>query len=99
MSARIVPFIFNWKHQFENAVRTQDELRKHFDNVVVINSDDHHSRDGWIDIGDACYFKAQFFKALELFDGDVLFHVQADASYSDWPAVVADALAALDSYR
>jgi hypothetical protein len=99
MTPRIVPFIFNWKNQFENAKRIQDELKTTFDDVVVINSDDHHSREGWIDIGNECYFKAQFFKALELFDGDILFHIQADASYDNWPAVVASALVALNSYR
>ena len=96
---RIVPFIFNWKGQFENAKRIQDELRMTFDDVIVINSDDHYTRDGWIDIGDESYFKAQFFKALEQFDGDILFHVQADASYDDWPAVLASALKAFDTYK
>jgi FkbM family methyltransferase len=99
MTPRIVPFVFNWKDQFDNAKRIEDELRMTFDNVIVINSDDHHTREGWVDIGDECYFKAQFFKALELFEGDILFHIQADASYHDWPAVVASALESFQAHR
>jgi hypothetical protein len=96
---RIVPFIFNWRGQFENACRTQDQLLRIFDRVTVVNSDDHHTRPGWVDIGDESYFAAQFFKALDLFDGDILFHIQADASYDDWQGVVDNALRHYAAYR
>ena len=99
MTPRIVPFIFNWKGQFENAMRIEDELGMTCGNVTVINSDDDHTRGSWLDIGDESYFKAQFFKALELFDGDILFHIQADASYGNWPALMDSALEAFDKYR
>jgi hypothetical protein len=99
MTQRIVPFIFSWKGQFENARRTEAQLLEIFDRVIVINSDDENTRPGWIDIGDESYFAAQFFKALELFDGDILFHVQADASYENWRAVVGNALEYFGKYR
>jgi hypothetical protein len=99
MRPRIAPFIFNWKGQFENARRTEAQLLEIFGRVIVINSDDENTRPGWVDIGDECYFAAQFFKALELFDGDILLHVQADASYDNWQAVVNDARTYFHEYR
>lgn len=99
MSPRIVPFIFNWKGQFEKAQQTEGLLRRVSDEVVVINSDDGNTRPGWVDLGDECYFTAQFFKALDLFDGDILFHVQADATYDDWQGVFDHALRYLDAYN
>ena len=54
---------------------------------IVINSDEEHEDEGWHNIGEDSYFTAQFLKALELFDGDVLFHIQADASFDDWKSL------------
>jgi hypothetical protein len=96
---RIVPFIFNWKGQFEHACRTEAQLLELFDRVIVINSDDVQTRAGWIDIGDESYFAAQFFKALALFDGDILFHVQADATYDNWRGVVENARKYFEVHR
>lgn len=96
---RIVPFIFNWRGQFDNAVRTEAALAALFDRVHVINSDETRTRPGWIDVGDSFYFTAQFLRALDLFDGDVLFHVQADASYGNWRGVLDNALRYLARYH
>ena len=89
----IQPFIFNWRNQFEKTCATEDALREIFDDVTVINSDEENTRPGWIDLGDEAYFGGQFNKALELFKDDkkVLFHVQGDATYHDWDALVKDA--------
>jgi hypothetical protein len=92
MSLKIVPFIFNWKHQFENTKRTERQLQVISSEVLVINSDPDITKDHWVDVGDEAYFTQKFFKATELFDGDILFHLQADASYHDWEAVFNDAL-------
>lgn len=91
MKPSIQPFIFSWNRQFEKACVIEDALRKVFPKVTVINSDDYNSREGWINIGDASYFSDQFRKALELFDGDVLLHIQADVSYDRWRELVEDA--------
>lgn len=91
MKPVIQPFIFSWKGQFENACRIEDNLRALCEGVTVINSDDEHSRPGWIDIGDACFFSDQFRKALELFNGDILLHVQADVRYEKWQELIEDA--------
>ena len=91
MKLAIHPFLFNWKRQFEKACRIEDELTKIFGKVTVINSDDDNTRDGWINVGDSCYFGEQFRRAVELFDGDILFHVQGDVEYDNWKKLVDDA--------
>lgn len=94
----IQPFIFNWNNQFKKTCIIEDSIKKIFDKVTVINSDDNNSREGWIDIGNDCYFSDQFKKALELFDGDILFHIQGDVSYDNWDKLVSDAKYYLDYY-
>jgi hypothetical protein len=91
MKPSIHPFIFTWNRQFEKACVIEDALKRVLGKVTVINSDEHNSREGWINIGDASYFSDQFRKALELFDGDILFHIQADVSYDRWSELVEDA--------
>ncbi len=56
---------------------------------AVINSDStvEFRHTAWHHIGDSAYFTDQWNKALELFDGDVLFHIQADASYPNFAAM------------
>lgn len=87
----IQPFIFNWKGQFDKTCEKEEQLKKIFDKVIVINSDDGNEKPDWVNIGDECYFTEQFLKAVEIFDGDVLFHIQADASYDDFERLVEDA--------
>lgn len=91
MKLEIQPFIFTWKRQFQKACVIEDQLREIFPAVVVINSDDENTRPGWINIGNSCYFTDQFRKALEIFSGDVLFHIQADVEYDNWRKLVEDA--------
>jgi len=95
----IQPFIFNWNRQFEKSCAIQDALTPIFDKVIVINSDDNNTRDGWVDIGDESYFSDQFRKALELFDGDVLLHIQGDVSYDKWEKLIEDAKQYLEYYN
>jgi hypothetical protein len=87
----IQPFIFNWRNQFENTCVIEDALKAIFDVVIVINSDETRTRPGWIDLGSEAYFSAQFRKALELFDAQVLMHIQGDVSYHDWRGVIESA--------
>jgi len=94
----IQPFIFNWNNQFEKSCKIQDSLSKIFDKVTIINSDDNNTRDGWINIGNESYFSDQFRKALDLFNGDILFHVQGDVSYDNWEKLIEDARKYMDYY-
>lgn len=95
----IQPFIFNWKGQYEKTLVKENALKKIFDKVIVINSDDTNEEDRWINIGDDCYYTDQFMKALELFDGDVLFHIQADASYDKLEELMDDAKKYFQEYE
>jgi hypothetical protein len=95
----IQPFIFNWKGQYEKTLVKEDALQKIFDRVIVINSDDTQEEERWVNIGDDCYYTDQFMKAIELFDGDVLFHIQADASYDKLKELVNDAQKYFEDYE
>lgn len=99
MSVKVVPFIFNWKNQFESAKRTEDQLKEICSEVYVINSDSKNTRPGWIDIGEDAYYAEQFLTAIDLFDGDILLQVQADTSYHDWQAVLDNALKYFGKYN
>jgi len=88
----IQTFIFNWRGQFENTLEKEDQLEKLGKRPIVINSDDEKNYvDDWYHIGDESYFGRQFAKAVEIFDGDVLFHIQADVSYDNWQKLYDDA--------
>jgi hypothetical protein len=94
----IQPFIFNWNRQFKKTCAIEKSLIPIFEKVTVINSDDNNTKDGWVNIGDQSYFSDQFRKALELFDGDVLFHIQGDVSYNKWEKLVKDAKKYIEYY-
>ena len=91
---KIQTFIFNWRGQYDKTIEKIDQLMAIGVQPVVINSDEEHERDDWHNIGEDSYFTAQFLKAIEVFeqgDADVLFHIQADASYENWAPIYADA--------
>jgi len=79
---KIQAFIFNWVGHEQNAVTLEQQLCGLCD-VTVINSDSsvENQHPAWHHLGDEAYFSAQWNKALELFEADVLFHIQADASF------------------
>lgn len=88
----IQTFIFNWRGQYENTVYKINQLRQIGVEPIIINSDESHEMPDWHNIGEDSYFTAQFIKALELFTGDILFHIQADASYDNWQQLYDDAI-------
>lgn len=81
-------FIFNWRGQYDSTLKIERELQKLTRRVTVINSDDDHKQKHWVNIGEGAYFGAQFARALELFNGDILLHVQGDTMYNDWSGFV-----------
>jgi hypothetical protein len=95
----IQTFIFNWRGQYEKTLEKIEQLNKLGVTPIIINSDDLHRDDGWHNIGEESYFTAQFLKAIELFDGDVMFHIQADASYDDWSKIYEGAKQCFDVYN
>jgi hypothetical protein len=92
---RIRPFIFTWTGQ--DPAPTIQAWEAILGPVTVINSDE--PRDGWINLGPDAHFTEQWLKAIELFDGDVLFHCQADATCDHWPRVVERALELYARYQ
>lgn len=86
------PFIFNWRNQFQKSSRTEEQLLKTFGRVTVINSDEENTPDHWVNVGDSYWFGDQFLKALELFDGDVLLHIQGDVTFNNWEQLKEDAI-------
>jgi hypothetical protein len=96
---KIQSFIFNWRNQFDKTIEKETKLSSLGYNTVVINSDELYDQVHWVNLGESAYFTDQFIKALDLFDGDVLFHVQGDASYDDWNAVIKDARDSFETYK
>ena len=84
---KIQTFIFNWCNQYEHTIKKIEQLKIIGKTPIVINSDDEYKKADWYNIGEESYFTAQMSKALELFDGDVLFHIQADASFDNWQPI------------
>jgi hypothetical protein len=88
---KIQPFIFNWKGQYEKTLKTESQLLEIFDNVTVINSYEDYKKDNWINLHKDAYFAEQFVAACKMFDGDVMMHVQGDATYHDWKSIIISA--------
>ena len=99
---KIITFIFNWRGQYDKTIEKVKQLREFGVEPIVINSDDDHKDSDWHNIGEDSYFTAQFMKALELFHkfkGDVLFHIQGDASYDNWKQLYEDAEKYYETYE
>lgn len=90
---KIQTFIFNWRGQYEKTIEKISQLDKLGIKPTIINSDDEHREEGWVNIGEDSYFTDQFIAALNNFDSDsdILFHIQGDASYDNWEKLYADA--------
>ena len=80
----IQPFIFTWPGQ--TVEPTLSQLSSALGRVTVINSD--KPVEGWVNLGSEAYFTEQFLTALKLFDGDIFFHVQADATSQEWTPII-----------
>lgn len=80
----IQTFIFNWRGQLEKTKEKIEQLRTINIEPIVINSDDENIVDGWHNIGEDSYLTAQTLKAIELFNGDAMFIILADASFDNW---------------
>jgi len=96
---KIHPFIFNWKEQYEKTCQTEIQLLNIFDKVTVINSDENNKKDNWINLDDEAYFTSQFCNAINLFDGDVMFHVQGDVTYYNWKGIFRSAEKYYEKYN
>jgi hypothetical protein len=96
---KIHPFIFNWKGQYEKTCQTEKQLLEIFDKVTVINSDEENKKDHWVNLDDDAFFTTQFCNAVNLFDGDLMFHIQGDVTYYNWKGIVDSAIKYYDKYK
>ena len=96
----IQTFIFNWRGQYLNTVQKEAQILELGRTPIIINSDEQHNDHyPWHHIGESSYFTAQYLKAIELFDGDVLFHIQGDCSYDNWEQLYKDAEKYIEKYN
>ena len=70
-----------------------------FGRVTVINSDEENTHPHWDNVGDSYWFTNQFMRAIGLLEGDVFFHVQADATYTNWEALKEQAEKDFETYQ
>jgi len=96
---KIHTIIFNWRGQHNKTLEKIEQLKAIGVNPTVINSDEGFFLDDWHNIGEESYFTAQFLKAIDVFDGDVLFHIQGDASYNNWSKLYEDAKKYYEEYK
>lgn len=96
---KIHTIIFNWRGQHNKTLEKIEQFKAIGITPTVINSDEGFFLDDWYNIGEESYFTAQFLKAIEVFDGDVLFHIQGDASYDNWEKLIEDAKKYYDEYK
>lgn len=96
----IEPFIFNWKGKFENTCLIESHLKKIFNKVSVINSDQENKKDEWINVFDSCYFSDLFKFCLKFRDQNkTLLHIQGDVFYSNWSELINDAIFFMNYYN
>jgi hypothetical protein len=83
-------FIFNWRRQYEKTKEKENQFKIQLPNIklTIINSDDEHNEPGWVNIGEQSYMTDQILKAIELFDGDAMWIILADASYDHWDNIL-----------
>ena len=96
---KIHPFIFSWKGHYKRALALEKIFLEIFGRVTVINSDEENRPEHWINLTDEAYFAEQFSTACEHFDGDIMFHVQADVNYWDWNSVVEAAKTCYENHK
>lgn len=92
-------FIFNWRGQLKKSIEKEQIIKSLVKKVTVINSDDDNQCVSWINVGEEAYFSKQFVTALAEFDGDIFFHIQGDASFHNWEAILVNAKLYFEKYN
>jgi hypothetical protein len=93
-------FIFTWKGHEARAAALEHKLGG-LARTTVINSEaaSEARHPHWVHLGEEAYFSAQWNRAVELFAGDLLFHIQADADLDDFAPLLRRATTMCDRYR
>lgn len=84
-------FLFNWPGTKQRAAELEEKIRPHAP-VTVLNSDDSliERHPHWHHMGNDAYFTEQWNKARTLFQGEILFHLQADGWLDDFGPVLGE---------
>lgn len=92
-AARVHAFVFCWPGKEAGAHHIAESLAPVVDRLTVLYKNDTGVEETgpgeWKRIPSENFYGWQFRHSLDLFDGDVCLHVQADASHGDWPGLVA----------
>lgn len=82
-------FILSWPGFEEKARALELAVAGATDHLSVIHSLTGPSRaeipDHWVVLPDGAYYGVKFEKSLELCEGDVMLHIQADVECDEWP--------------
>ncbi|HVG48406.1 MAG TPA: hypothetical protein VM899_09780, partial [Rubellimicrobium sp.] len=85
-------FILCWPGYEDSAHNIAAAVEGHADHLTVLyKNDDDRIETGpgnWKKIPSEWYYGSQFRETLDLRRGDIMLHIQADASYSDWPELI-----------
>jgi hypothetical protein len=97
---KVQGFIFNWKGHEADARALEEKIGKIIQ-VTVINSEEQleDKYPEWVHLDDSAYFSAQWNKAVELFDADIFFHLQADAEFDQFDALFKKAELVYERYK
>jgi hypothetical protein len=76
---RIHAFIFSWRNYGDDAKLLSDLISPLVHKTTVISSGGAAKGENWVMLDSEAYFGEQWNAALSQFDGDILFHHQADA--------------------
>ncbi|OOZ38397.1 hypothetical protein BOW53_15730 [Solemya pervernicosa gill symbiont] len=85
-------FIISWEGQTDNAREIATALAGEVEHIHVIYSSHANTieeGDGnWVKVPDSWFFGKKFSHGLDLFNGEILLLIQADAQCDDWPQLV-----------
>jgi hypothetical protein len=93
-------FIFNWRGHEDGACALVQQISR-LCRTVVVNSDETlvDKYPSWVHLNETAYFAAQWRAALQHFEGDLLFHIQADASFGSFEHLLVRAQQTFQKYR
>jgi hypothetical protein len=82
---KIHAFVFNWKGYGAKAAALEKQLSS-LTTTTVINSDEKERAHfpTWTHLDENAYFAEQWNTAIQKFNGDILFHIQADATFDNF---------------
>ena len=100
-NVKIHAFIFNQEGHSADAIKLEESLSNKIFKVTVINRDEKNNIKHWVNIGNKKYFGEQFEKAIELFDGDIFFNIQADVKNlnQNWQEIIDSAIKYYKKYN